>query len=416
MCRKRALFAISLCGHSDDDREDRIDMHRNTFYSNSYQPTRPASSSSRISARRAGKSSHNMFSDQRAHRKFHAGWFFLVLIGLVMLLFLYAAVDGSIVRVEHVQVTIPGMDRAFEGYTILHISDLHGKRFGPAQRQLAEALSKARFNAVCISGDVTAPDGDPYAFYELLDILDPSKYPVFFTEGDDDPPALIGEPHYISDVFAEFITGAQRKGAIYLDAPREVSYNGKSIWFVPGSQLSLDLDNAEAQFRNQLKKDQEGGNANTPGIKARERLINYRLEVIERTRQAEAAMQTDGLRIALVHSPLRSDFIRTLQSAGGTTSTGSAYARVLDLVLAGHYNGGQVRLPFLGPIYVPGDDLPRGGWFPGDRRTQGLSQVSGIAQYISPGLGVSGAYSIPIRLFNSPKVTLLKLTSSLPLQ
>ena len=388
-------------------------MHRNASRTSAYPFARPASQTPRFSSRRAGRTSPNMFSDQSERKAPHAGWFFLVFIGLIISLALYAAIDGNIVRVEQVQVPIPGMDSAFEGFTILHISDLHGKRFGAAQRQLADALSRVRYDIVCISGDVTATDGNAYAFYELLDVLEPTRRPVFFVAGDDDPPALIGEPHYINDVLAEFITGAQRKGAVYVDAPEQVIVNGKPLWIMPGAQLGLDMDNAETQYRNQLRKDQASGNAQLPGIRARARLLTHQLDVLDRTRAATAQMHPSDLRVALVHCPLRVDYIRTLQSADGAETTGSAYARVLDLVLAGHYNGGQVRLPFLGPIYVPGDDLPRGGWFPGDRRTQGLSQVSGIAQHISAGLGVSSAYNIHIRLFNAPKVTLLQLTASL---
>jgi len=391
-------------------------MNRNMARTGSYSFARTAPQSPRLSSRRSNKPSLRLFSaqsDQNAPRK---GWLFLVFISLAVLLALYAVVDSATVQVEQVSVVIPGMDRAFEGYTILHISDLHGKRFGAAPRQLADALRRVRFDAVCISGDVTGQDWNPYAFYELLDALNPARQPVYFIAGDDDPPALIGEPHYINDVLAEFVSGAQRKGAIYVDAPQRIAVNGRSIWIMPGALLGLDLDNAEAQYRSQLRRDQESGNAHMPGIKARERLLTYQLDVLNRTREAYEAMQTADLRVALVHCPLRADFIRTLQSAGGATGGGSAYARVLDLVLAGHYNGGQIRLPFLGPLYVPGDDMPRDGWLPGDSRTQGLSLASGVAQHISAGLGVSGAYSVPVRLFNSPKVTLLKLTSSLPSQ
>jgi len=398
------------------------------FPTDSYQFARPAPKSPRIASRRGGKTSSNMFSDQSAGKGSRMGLFLLVLMSLIALLAVFTMIDSNYVRVEQVQVVIPGMDSAFEGFSILHISDLHGKRFGAKQQQLKRALDNVHFDAVCITGDITGQGTGPYdAFYELLEILEPSaKRPVFFVAGDDDPPALIGEPGATADVLAEFIIGAQRRGAIYVDAPQRFNGTdrlravGKSVWIMPGSLLGLDLKNAQDQYENQLRKDQESENANSPGIKARERLIKHQLEVLERAQAAYDPespdyMQPGDLRVALVHTPLRPDFIRTLQNAGGANTAGSAYARVLDLVLAGHYNGGQVRLPFIGPVYVPGDDLPRSGWFPGNRRVQGLSQVSGIAQHISPGLGTSSAYSVPIRLFNSPRVTVLRLTSSLPI-
>lgn len=391
-------------------------MNRSPFRSNTYQFARPASQSPRIAPRRRGtKSSHSMFSDQRAQRRFPVGWIFLILLSVVLFIAAYSVIDNNIVRIENVQVTLPGMDKIYEGFTILHISDLHGKRFGSEQKQLATTLRNARYNAVCITGDMTGPDGDPHAFYELLDILDSSK-PIFFIAGDEDPTAIIGEPHYTNDVLAEFILGAQRKGVIYLDAPQKIQYGGGTLWIVPESQLSLDLDAAEQRYRNQLRQDQEGGNSHLAGIKARERMLNYQLDVLERVRAARAEMTANDMHIALVHHPLRADFIRTLQS--WMLSTGSSYARTLDLVLAGHYNGGQARLPFLGPIKVPenGGELPRSGWFPGDSRVHGLSQVAGVAQYINAGLGVSSAYTAPFRMFNSPRVALIRLTTSLTQQ
>ena len=44
----------------------------------------------------------------------------------------------------------------------------------------------------------------------------------------------------------------------------------------------------------------------------------------------------------------------------------------------------------------------------------GLSSYHGIPQYISPGLGTSAAIDLPpIRIFNTPAVTILTLTGRL---
>jgi predicted MPP superfamily phosphohydrolase len=359
------------------------------------------------------QSNRSMFADQRA-RRLPGAWFFLTLLLLLGGLGIYTAIDNNLLRVETVSVTIPGMGRAFEGYTILHISDLHGKRFGPAQSALQSALRDRSYQVVCITGDMIGQDEDPYPFYELIDALRPGV-PVFFILGDEDPQAVISEPHYSNDVLAEFISGAQRHGATYLDAPRPLSVGGHTVWILLESQLSLDMDAAEQSYRNQIQRDQAGGNAQLAGIKARMRALNYQLDVINRVRAAREQMNQGDLYIALVHHPLQGDFVRGLQN-WASPANASPYARQLDLVLAGHYNGGQVRLPFLGPLYVPERGLSGRGWLPGDAVTQGLMQVGGVTQFVSPGLGVSHAYSIPFRLFNGPRVTLLRLTASLPVQ
>ena len=82
--------------------------------------------------------------------------------------------------------------------------------------------------------------------------------------------------------------------------------------------------------------------------------------------------------------------------------------RYAGLILAGHYNGGQWRIPFFRAVYVP--EL---GWFPEDSLVRGISYPGGIPQYISPGLGASGAYPVRFRMFNTPAVTVLTLTTKL---
>lgn len=68
--------------------------------------------------------------------------------------------------------------------------------------------------------------------------------------------------------------------------------------------------------------------------------------------------------------------------------------------------------PLPGALKAP-DSANISGWFPQDNLIQGLSTIQGVTQYISPGLGVSDAYPIPLRMFNTPSITILTLTSVL---
>ena len=102
--------------------------------------------------------------------------------------------------------------------------------------------------------------------------------------------------------------------------------------------------------------------------------------------------------------------IKTLQQWSGSEE--NAFLRSVSLVLAGHYCGGQVRVPFAGALKAP-DSANISGWLPQDNLIQGLSTIQGVTQYISPGLGASDAYPIPLRMFNTPSITILTLTSVL---
>ena len=72
----------------------------------------------------------------------------------------------------------------------------------------------------------------------------------------------------------------------------------------------------------------------------------------------------------------------------------------VDLQLSGHSHGGQVRVPFVGPLWLP--DL-------GKRYVWGLYKIGGLTLYTNPGLGTVGA---PVRMNCPPEITLLTLRRS----
>ena len=110
------------------------------------------------------------------------------------------------------------------------------------------------------------------------------------------------------------------------------------------------------------------------------------------------------IQVVLTHTPLSEEYVSDLVS--WTDKEDLFSMRYASLILAGHYNGGQWRLPFGGAIYVP--EL---GWFPDGEQVQGLSYLNGIPQYISPGLGSDPHYEHqPGRIFNSPVITRITLT------
>lgn len=71
----------------------------------------------------------------------------------------------------------------------------------------------------------------------------------------------------------------------------------------------------------------------------------------------------------------------------------------VDLILSGHTHGGQVRLPFLPPLYLPAHS---------GRFVAGLYRVgrSGTPLYVTRGIGT---IEIPVRFFCRPEITLLRL-------
>jgi predicted MPP superfamily phosphohydrolase len=69
----------------------------------------------------------------------------------------------------------------------------------------------------------------------------------------------------------------------------------------------------------------------------------------------------------------------------------------VDLMLAGHSHGGQVRIPFYGPVKLP--------WGV-DEYDLGLFQTSAGPLYVNPGIGW---YPVPIRFNCRPEITLIEI-------
>ena len=74
-------------------------------------------------------------------------------------------------------------------------------------------------------------------------------------------------------------------------------------------------------------------------------------------------------------------------------------AQKLDLIMAGNTHGGQIRLPWLGPLGNIPDEL-------GQKYDEGLFDINNTRLFITSGIGSSGPRA---RLFNPPEVALLTI-------
>ena len=73
----------------------------------------------------------------------------------------------------------------------------------------------------------------------------------------------------------------------------------------------------------------------------------------------------------------------------------------LDLYLCGHTHGGQVRLPFIGPL-LTSSQLGR-------RYVMGLYQEEGTHLYVSRGIGLEGLSAPRVRFLAPPEMTLITI-------
>ena len=244
------------------------------------------------------------------------------------------------VSVSNYVVEHEKLPEAFDGFRILHISDLHSNKLLCRAGRLAEKVRNLSPDLIVVTGDlvdsVRVDFETPVRF-----IANAAKIcPVYYVPGNHE--ARIRH----RDILFRSLAAA---GANLLFDKREVVRRN-------GAEISITgiLDPRFCPHASRLTP---------PGMRTLVRLRNLRDGDNER------------YRILLSHRPEFAD----IYSGEG-----------FDLVFSGHAHGGQWRIPMLGAVYSPGQGL-----FP--EYTGGLHRVSGTEMVVSRGLGNS---EFPIRINN----------------
>ncbi len=313
------------------------------------------------------------------------------------------AIVSRRVRLEKTNLTVLNLPEDLERYSILHLSDLHGAELGERQKAIQTALGAERYSCVVMTGDMLGPDQEIGPLLDLIALL-PPETPKYYVPGDTDGSYLAAQAHGSLSVFTSWAEKLQAAGVRILDRPVSETRGKGTIWFVPEELYTLDLDRMAEVYETQLSEMSRKATALTADDAARRRVTEYELERLAAVREAREEFQPEDIQIVLTHTPLTEEYVRDMITWGQKEDFFSL--RYAGLILAGHYNGGQWRLPLGGAVYVP--EL---GWFPDDSRIRGMSYPAGIPQYISPGLGSDPHYvHMPGRIFNAPAVTLITLT------
>ncbi len=332
--------------------------------------------------------------------------FMLVLLTVISV---YNMIISSHVGIRKYSVTVNALPSRLEGTRILVMSDLHGASFGVNQAELVNLINSQTFDVLCIVGDVTDRAGSPRALIRVLDQLDGGK-PVLFIPGDEDPLPLDTDALSDGEAKASYIRLIEQTGAIYLDTPYRYENGSSVIWFSPESVFALDLDTAESAAvsrKNELLA--EDGSAQRDAYLL---AADYQLDRISRIRDAQRTMLPTDIHVALTHVPLSDQALRDLHDMfyGGK----SLYIQGVSLVLAGHFNAGQWRLPWGSAFYIPQSfPVSDTGFFVNDAYLTGVKSVVGVNQVITAGLSVSNAYPgvmRSFRLFNQPMLSMVTLT------
>ena len=349
-------------------------------------------------------------------REIHLSFWPVFLVGIALLLALMVLLQGNSLTVDEQEVTMVGLPEELEGYRILLLSDLNGRRFGDEQATILREIGTLDYDAVFIVGDMVGRGGDPEPFYELLEGL-PSSRPAYFIAGDSDPQPVLDTTRDITGtveqmVLADWILGAIERGATYVDAPVELEVGNASIWISPADMLNLNASELADTCEEQMLQEQEGTVLGLQSDHDTLPATTYRYERAQRLLQAVNSMTATDVHISLAHEPPSDEF---LAASATHASSGEKYLTQPSLVLAGHYCGGVWRLPGLGAFYIPSSTADRHGWFPAQEDVQGLSNAGGTQMYITAGLSTTGSAPLMFfRFLDRPQISIIELTATLP--
>jgi len=221
------------------------------------------------------------------------------------------------------------------GVSILHVSDLHMRSPGWRERRVLALARRAEPDVIALTGDLVSRSEDVDAACRWLGELR-SIAPVYAVPGN--YAYRVGGERYLSKVI--------EAGAVLLsNCSVAVRVNGVEFWL-------LGVDDPST--------------------------TRSRLE------DALAEVTTPGPRILLAHFP---------------TVVEQASFYDIDLVLAGHTHGGQIRLPGLGAVFPFGSALLK-------KYQKGLYRLGRTVMYVTSGVGTTG---VPARFMCPPEVVLVLL-------
>lgn len=236
---------------------------------------------------------------------------------------------------------------------IIQLSDLHGWTFGDGNADLAAQVEALEPDLIVMTGDMLDRlDENPDTVCELIQILADTA-PIYYCYGNH-------EYKWMQSHGESLTPELEAAGATVLDTSYlDITLNGQPV----------RIGGYHGYYRQ-------------PGM----------YDISQEQREAELSFcddfeDTDSYKLLLCHIPtpwLDWQYIDDCP---------------VDLVLTGHYHGGQIRLPFIGGLYAPYI-----GIFP--EYTQGLYTGEQATCILSAGLGASPG--IP-RINNLPQIVVVDL-------
>ena len=119
--------------------------------------------------RQMKKEERNRFKMVPDKKKSHKWLIFPIVFVLLLALIVYTLYDNGRIVVERVTVSHAQVPVSFDGFRILQISDLHGKKFGSENKNLIQQIDSLEYDMILLTGDyMSNPKSDDY--WDIIDL------------------------------------------------------------------------------------------------------------------------------------------------------------------------------------------------------------------------------------------------------
>lgn len=269
----------------------------------------------------------------------------IALGSLFIMSFLYN--QNNHITVTEMSLTSPKLPKSFESSKIVHLSDLHNKRFGKDQRKIIDAIKEIEPEIIVFTGDLI--DSRRYDEAPSLALLE----------------ALVQiAPTYVVNGNHEWRSG---KFPLFERKMKDIG-----VHVLRNETIKIDKGDAQIYVTG----------IDDPASEQR----------------ADQVVTTENIQKAMI-GEAEGSFNLLLAHRPELLSLYSAYP--FDVVFSGHAHGGQIRLPFMGGVIAPNQGL----W---PTYTEGMHTMDNTTMIVSRGLGNS---LFPFRIFNRPEIIVLTVHS-----
>ncbi|MBQ6841458.1 MAG: metallophosphoesterase [Bacilli bacterium] len=269
----------------------------------------------------------------------------IVIVLIIVILFIYLYWELTTLDVTNYKIKNEKLPKEFNGYKIAHISDFHNTKSNKLKKNILKSLLKNRPDILAITGDFI--DSRRTNMNISLEFIKQVKdIPIYYVAGNHES--------RIKD-YPKFKKELTKLGITVLENEKVTLKNRKETIELIGLQ--------DPSF--------ETGELNSEQMK---KIVDNYLK----------SLVSKSFNVVLLHRP---ELMEVLVKNN------------IDVAFHGHAHGGQIIIPFIGPIIAPNQ-----GFFP--KFTSGVHEQNKTSVVISRGIGNS---LCPIRINNHPELIYVTL-------